>query len=207
MPSILRASLLAITFSFLSTAAFASHKHPTDHQVVDSPKASHEACHHGKPRHSDMPTVKMSILIKAKPEVVWGAIQHERICGGDQRKLLSYDGSKAVLEEKFAALPIVGAASCVYTESEVPIHRIDYSLVHSNRFHAFEGSWILTPVKDGSQTIVELSNALDPGIRVPFWQEITKAAASRHVKKRLEEISTYIETQQHHKIAGRDDRL
>lgn len=149
-----------------------------------------------------MPTVKMSVLLKASPEVVWEAIKHERISGGDERKLLSYDGSKAVLEEKFASLPIVGAASCVYTEAETPIHRIDYSLVHSNRFQAFEGSWVLTPAKNGTQTIVELSNALDPGIRVPFWQEITKVAASRHVKKRLDEISAYVETLQSHKIAG-----
>lgn len=203
MSSIFRASLLAVTFSILSTStSFASHKHSASHPTLDAPRALPAPCaHKAAHKRHDLPGVTMSIVIKAQPRVVWEAIQHERRAGGDQRKLISYDGNRAVLEEKFASLPILGAASCVYAESETPIQRIDYSLVHSERFHAFEGSWTLTPLKDGSHTLVELSNSLDPGIRVPFWQELTKAAAARHVKKRLEDITTYVETMQSHTIA------
>ncbi|MBY0358700.1 MAG: SRPBCC family protein [Candidatus Obscuribacterales bacterium] len=155
----------------------------------------------GHKSKSHAPEVKLSIIVKARPEVVWEAIQHERKADADHRKLLSYDGNKAVIEEQFAAIPVVGAASCVYTESEVPIQRINYSLVHSNHFHIFQGSWVLTPAKDGKHTIVELTNTIDPGIRIPFWHEITKLAATKHVKKRLEEVAHYAEHQTTPKIS------
>ncbi len=142
---------------------------------------------------SHAPEVKHSILVKAKPEQVWEAIQHQRKAD-ERRKLLSYDGTIATLHETFASLPIVGEASCVYEEHEmIPLERIDYSLVKSDHFHVFEGSWILSLAKDGKSTLVELSNAIDAGIRVPFWQDITKMAASRSVKKRLDAVCAYAE--------------
>ncbi|MBY0551163.1 MAG: hypothetical protein K2W95_28040, partial [Candidatus Obscuribacterales bacterium] len=48
----------------------------------------------------------------------------------------------------------------------------------------------------GKSTVLELSNAMDPGIRIPFWQEITKMAAGKSVKKRLDEVNTYALTLQ-----------
>lgn len=149
--------------------------------------------HHSKhaPK-AHVPEVKHTIAINAKPEHVWLAIQHQRQSDG-HRKLLSYDGTAATLHETFASLPIVGEASCVYVENESsPMQRIDYALLRSDRFAVFQGAWVISPGKDGT-TNVELSNSIDPGIRVPFWQDITKLAASRLVKKRLDAVSTYAE--------------
>lgn len=154
---------------------------------------SHKAKHHHKEKHSHAPEVKHTVLINASPDRVWAAIQHQRKAD-DHRRLISYDGTAATLHETFASLPIVGEASCVYVEHEsTPNERIDYNLLKSDRFAVFQGSWILSPGKDGHSTLVELSNTIDPGIRVPFWQDITKLAASRLVKRRLEAVTAYAE--------------
>jgi hypothetical protein len=151
----------------------------------------HAATHH---KQAHAPEVKHSIIVKATPEQVWEAIRHQRKAD-DHRKLISFDGTIATLHETFAALPIVGEASCDYVETEkIPNQRMDYSLVKSDRFSVFEGSWILSLAKDGQSTLVELSNAIDAGIRVPFWQDITKMAASRSVKKRLDAVCQYAES-------------
>lgn len=149
--------------------------------------------HHHHHKHAcKVPEVKHSVLVNARPEHVWEAIQHER--KGEDRTLVSYDGSLATIDEKFATLPIVGAATCTYVEKESTVfERIDYSLLKSDRFTVFQGYWLISPSKDGKATVVELSNAIDPGIRVPFWQDITRLAANRLVKKRLESVTAYAE--------------
>lgn len=149
--------------------------------------------HHHAKHKTHTPEVTHSIVINAKPQLVWAAIQHQRE-SDNHRKLISYDGKNATLKEVFAALPIVGEASCTYIENETSqFERIDYALVQSDRFHVFEGAWVITPGKDQNSTNVELSNAIDPGIRVPFWQDITKMAASKMVKRRLDAVCAYAE--------------
>lgn len=179
--------LLAV--SFVAQTAIASEQ-SSQHTSAD---LSHHHKHHLKSEHKrHAPEVKHSIVINAKPEHVWQAIQHQRKAD-DHRKLLSYDGNAATLHETFAALPIVGEASCDYVETESTLfERIDYSMVKSDHFAVFEGAWLISPGKDGT-TNVELSNAIDPGIRVPFWQDITKLAASRLVKRRLDAVCAYAE--------------
>jgi hypothetical protein len=76
----------------------------------------------------------------------------------------------------------------------VPLKRIDYSMITSNQFKTFEGSWVLTP--DGENTIVDLTSSLDPGLRVPFWKEITKMATMKHIKKRLADVQHDAESAQ-----------
>ena len=160
-----------------------------------------EANHHQKAKQSKhvvankkhVPEVKQTVTINANPAHVWEAIQHNRK-SDDHRKLISYDGTAANIHETFGALPIVGEASCEYVENEShKFERIDYSMVKSDRFNVFEGSWIISPGKNANETVVELSNAIDPGIRVPFWQDITKMAANRMVKRRLDAVGAYAE--------------
>lgn len=138
----------------------------------------------------NVPTVTQSILVKANSKYVFEAIQHARKAEST-RRLLSYDGSDATIEEKFRTIPVVGEATCTYVEHEIPGQGVEYYLVNSDRFTVFQGKWSLTPSKDGKSTTLELTNAMDPGIRIPFWQEITKMAAGKSVKKRLEEVNTY----------------
>lgn len=150
----------------------------------------------------EAPTVTQSILINAAPKFVFEAIQHAR--QADARKLLSYDGSDATIEEKFMTLPVVGAATCTYIEHEIPnLQGIEYHLINSDRFTVFQGRWSLTPGKDGKSTLVELTNVMDPGIRIPFWQEITKMAAGKSVKRRLDEVNGYALAIQSGQLDGR----
>ena len=178
------------SFSLSLPAAISDETFSVRHAGAE-PEAIHNKLK--KAEHKHVPEVKHSIVVNAKAEHVWTAIQHNRKLD-DHRKLISYDGSAATLHETFASLPIVGAASCVYVENEsTPGERIDYSMVSSERFAVFQGTWLLSPGKNPNETVVELSNAIDPGIRVPFWQDITKMAASKMVKRRLDAISTYAE--------------
>lgn len=157
-----------------------------------SPARIHHKGHHKE----SVPTVTQSIVVKATPKYVFEAIQHARKAEST-RKLLSYDGSDATIEEKFRTIPVVGEATCTYVEHEIPGQGgIEYHLVNSDRFTVFQGKWSLTPGRDGKSTVLELSNAMDPGIRIPFWQEITKMAAGKSVKKRLDEVNTYALTLQ-----------
>lgn len=146
-----------------------------------------------KKNGGDVPSITLSVLVKASPRNVWLAIQHQRVSDAAKRTLVSYDGRDAVIEEKFGALPVVGGASCRYCEHEtVPNERIDYDFVGSDKFREFKGHWLLKPGKDG-KTVVELKNVLDPGLRVPFWQDITRMAATKNVKQRLHEVASYAE--------------
>ena len=148
-----------------------------------------------KAKETNVPTVTQTIVVKATPKYVFEAIQHARKAEST-RKLLSYDGSDATIEEKFRTIPVVGEATCTYVEHEIPGQGIEYHLVNSDRFTVFQGRWSLTPGRDGKSTVLELSNAMDPGIRIPFWQEITKMAAGKSVKKRLDEVNLYALTLQ-----------
>ena len=136
----------------------------------------------------EVKTVTASTLVNASPSVVWEAIRGLRRKDSVHRKLVSYKDNEAVLEEKFLGLPIIGDAVCTYKESEVPFQRIDYRLIKSDHFKVFEGSWVLTPAENGQKTLVCLSSCSDPGLRVPFWKDLTKMATSRHIKKRLAEM-------------------
>ena len=71
-----------------------------------------------------------SIVVKGSPAVVFAAIQNSR--NSERRKVVSSCGNCVVLEEKFASLPIIGAASCKYKEIEVPHKRIDYKIVETS---------------------------------------------------------------------------
>ncbi|HEY9713790.1 MAG TPA: hypothetical protein V6C72_09985 [Chroococcales cyanobacterium] len=137
---------------------------------------------------SEAKEVNMSVVVHAKPRAVWEAIRGQRVADKAHRKLISYHDDEALIEEHFPALPIIGAATCLYKEHEVPLKRIDYSMVESNQFRQFEGSWVISPTEDGNATVVNLSSRLDPGLRVPFWKEITKVATTKHVKERLSAV-------------------
>jgi hypothetical protein len=127
-----------------------------------------------------------AIVVKAKPEVVYNAILKLRDDSKDTVKELSREGQHAcVLEETFNNLPIIGDAKCVYKEVYIPYKKIEYNLVRSEKFKAFEGKWTLTPTEDGQTTNLSLSSYVDIEIPVPFAKQITKMQTARGVKKRL----------------------
>jgi hypothetical protein len=143
------------------------------------------------------------IFVKAKPEAVYNAILKLREGTKDTVKELSHDGNQScVLEETFNNLPLIGDAKCVYKEVYVPFKKIEYNLVRSEKFKAFEGKWTLTPSADGLGTNVCLSSYVDIDLPVPFAKQLTKMQTSRGVKKRLRMVKLACEQT---KIASKPD--
>jgi hypothetical protein len=105
------------------------------------------------------------------------------------RTLESYTAPQAIISEHFGGLPIVGDSVRKYAETESAPNRIDYRMISSNRFKTFKGAWILTP-ESGKSTKVTLTSFLDPGVRVPFWRQISRAATIHMVRNRLSELET-----------------
>ncbi len=146
-----------------------------------------------------------SIVVNADPEVVWEVIKKTR--SNERRKIVKSLDNEVTIEEKFDGLPVIGRALCTYKEVDVPCKRIDYALVHSDRFRAFEGTWELSPADHGKHTILQLSTYLDTGVNVPFAREITNHNVIKDIKRRLGDVkslaegpgSTAAEPTHHHK--------
>lgn len=137
--------------------------------------------------------VSQSVTIHATPKTVWHALQkHRKVTPG--RNLLSYNGSNATIKETFEDLPVIGDAQLTYVEHEIPLSRIEYKLVQSNKLKAFEGTWQLSPSDNGQSTILQLSSRTDTGLQLPFAETITKKATLKNVKKRLSEIKQMAES-------------
>jgi len=134
-----------------------------------------------------------SILIDASPSIVFDAIKKSRYQEPDRRKVLSIQGNRVLLEESFATLPIIGAATCRYEEVEVKNKRIDYSIVASRQFRKFEGAWELEPKENGSSTLLKLTSQVDTFITVPFKKQITHASTRKDIRRRLNNIKHSIE--------------
>lgn len=119
---------------------------------------------------------------------------YEAIRGNRQGVHVIYDHpEEALLEEEFTDLPVIGSAKCRYKEVYTPGRRVDYTMVHSDKFKAFEGQWILTPIDD-KHTKVELSSYIDTGLIFPFVKKLTNNQTLHDVKERLQEIKSLAET-------------
>ena len=92
-----------------------------------------------------------------------------------------------MVEEKFDAIPVIGDAVCTYKEHEVPMQKLEYSMIKSDKLKAFEGEWELNPTNDG-KTVLKLSSRTDAGIRIPFADKITRCRTSKTIQRRLEEV-------------------
>lgn len=139
--------------------------------------------------HSNIPSATNELLIHASRQQVWQAIRARRTSSAC-RKELSHTDNQAVVEEMFASCPIVGNVVCTYVEDETqPLQRIDYHMVDSNRLKRFEGFYLLKTAPDGVSTVLQLTSSVDPGIRIPFWQDIARGQASRSGEHTLHEIA------------------
>lgn len=139
--------------------------------------------------------VHASIVVNADCESVWETIKQTR--SNERRKIVKSLENEVILEEKFDGLPVIGKASCTYKEVDIPCKRIDYALIHSDRFRAFEGTWELSPADQGKHTLVQLSTYLDTGVNIPFAREITNHNALKDIKRRLDNVKTLAEGPDH----------
>jgi hypothetical protein len=136
------------------------------------------------------------IVVNAKPEAVYHAIRRLRDDSRDTVNELSHQAIHCVLEETFPGLPLIGDAKCVYEEVYTPNSRIEYSMVRSDRFKAFEGRWLIVPTEDGTATRLSLTSYVDVDIPLPFAKQICKLQTSHGVKERLQEVKSTCEKNQ-----------
>jgi hypothetical protein len=136
------------------------------------------------------------VVVNATPEAVYNAIRRLRDDSQDTVKELSHQANHCVLEETFPGLPLIGDAKCVYEEVYTPNRRIEYSMIRSDRFKAFEGRWLIVPTEDGTATRLSLSSYVDIDIPLPFAKQLCKLQTSHGVKERLQEVKSICEKNQ-----------
>ncbi len=145
--------------------------------------------------------VTAKVRINAHPSAVWDAVHEERKSDPDlaYSKVLEENKNETTFEQKFQLLPIVGTSVCVIKSNEVPLKRIDYYLLKSDRFKAVEGSWILQPTDDGG-TILELGSFIDIGVPAPrTWVE---GIAGKKLERRLTNVRKVAEAVKTNKVAN-----
>jgi ribosome-associated toxin RatA of RatAB toxin-antitoxin module len=164
---------------------------------------SEEATVKSEKRAGDKVWHSAKILIKAPPKTVWETVHEERKKDPDlaYSKVLEQGVNECRLEQKFQLIPVIGTAVCEMHNSEVPLQRIDYKLLKSDRFKAMEGSWVLTPTEDGRHTMLELSTHLDMGIPVPG--PLMTSVTSKKLSKRLSNVKKMAE-QHHARVAAKE---
>jgi hypothetical protein len=129
--------------------------------------------------------LEQTLVIKASPKVVFEGIQRSRTADPERRHLVSQQQDVAIIDEKIPDLPVIGTAHLVYKEIEVPFKRIDYLLVSSDKFKAFEGSWELTPLENGEGTKVILKSYSDLKVWVPFAKDLSASSTVKDINRRL----------------------
>ncbi|CAN5258430.1 hypothetical protein BH10CYA1_BH10CYA1_51360 [soil metagenome] len=137
--------------------------------------------------------VTETLKIDASPQAVFQAIQGYRTSTLHHRKLVSYDGKSAVVDEQLEGVPVLGNVHCTWVENEVPYQRIDYTMLKSDKFVSGSGSYVIVPSGSDSVTL-QLSTELDSGVKIPFAHEIGSLAARKDMKMRLQSIKHLSET-------------
>jgi hypothetical protein len=130
-----------------------------------------------------------SVLIKAPPAEVWRSIHEERAKDPDlsySRVIEQISPTELKLEQKFNFIPVIGSSVCLMSQKEIENERIDYALLHSDRFKAMEGSWVLTSCDEGRKTKLELSSHLDLGLPVP--RAFMNGISTKKIQRRLENV-------------------
>lgn len=140
--------------------------------------------------------LEQSVVIKAPPKLVFEGIQVSRSDDPARRHLVSHHQDVAVIDEKLPNLPVIGSAHLVYREIEVPFKRIDYELVSSDKFKAFEGSWELTPLENGHETRVSLKSYAEPKMWAPFVKEMSGAQTMKDISRRLANLKRWCDSQE-----------
>jgi hypothetical protein len=129
--------------------------------------------------------VTETVIVEASPEQVFEAVRKDRDCAELHRKLVSFDGTTAKIEDHFDHVPVYGQVNCVWQEVEHPYKSIDYTLLSSDHFISASGRWTLTAIENGKATKVEFLSSGDSGLRIPFGLEITRMNLSHDAKIRL----------------------
>lgn len=142
-----------------------------------------------------MATMKKLIAIDASQQAVWKAIVSYRESQPHRRRVISADGERAVIEESFTGLPMVGDSRVVYEEIETPFDRIEFRMLEAEHLSKFQGAWIVT--KDSSansKTSIELTAEFDIDLQLPFKDTILNQLADMDMAKRISYVKKTAET-------------
>jgi len=132
--------------------------------------------------------VSASIVVNAPALKCWDTIVAQRTAAPEKRRVISQDGNRAVLEEKYRNLPVIGDAYMQYEEIATPHTVLEAHLIKSDKFKAFESRWTLTPSPDGNTTTIKLYTYLNTGLWVPFAQQLTNRQTRQDITDRLKYI-------------------
>lgn len=133
-------------------------------------------------------TISESIKIEAPPEAVFEALRNYRTAAIDHRKLISFDGKNAIIEEELQAVPMYGKVHCLWLEKEIPYERIDYTLLKSNKLSSGSGSYIISNPEGHGASVLELVSQLQSQCHMPLAREISLAASRKDMRARLQYI-------------------
>jgi hypothetical protein len=140
--------------------------------------------------------VAATIDVQASPQKCFDTIVGQRTAEPAKRRVISQDGNRTVLEEKFTGLPVIGDAYMQYEEIATPYSSLVAHLIKSDKFKAFESRWTLTPTQDGKGTSIRLYTYLNTGLWLPFAQQLTNRQTHQDITARLNLIKELAEADQ-----------
>jgi hypothetical protein len=146
--------------------------------------------------------VQESKVISAPLKTVWQAVKAQKTNDPEHRRVISTNGTVSVVEEKFSHIPVLGTVTCQYSQAEIAGNKLEYKMISSDKFVAFEGEWELKQLADG-QTSVTLSSFVDSGLKLPFADKITRSNTKRSVTARLSEIEQWVNSDKKSRLAAK----
>jgi hypothetical protein len=137
-------------------------------------------------------SVTTNIVIKARPELVWLSIEEARTSDPSLSscKVLIEGDHSSTIRETFA-IPLLGEATCTLSLLELPLSRISYTLMESDTFKTFEGSWLLVPSPGSHSTRLSLSCNSD--MKNPVPQMLLRMITGKKIGKRLDFVKSLAE--------------
>lgn len=117
------------------------------------------------------PAVEAKILIPKPPERVWSVVSNpEQLMSKERKvkkvKVLSRTGNKQKVEFSVLMTRLFPPFNYVLMQEMSPPNQLRFYRL-SGSFKDIQGSWKLTPVDEGAQTILTYTLKLDPGPLVP----------------------------------------
>lgn len=133
-------------------------------------------------------SIEESVQINANCEDVMDAIRAYRNSPVDHRRLMSTQGSSAVIDEEVSQAPVVGNVHNVWQEDECGTNRIDYHLLQSDKFKSGSGTYLISQPNHKGPVTLTLRSLIDTGIHFPGCELIARG----HFRKDLHQRLSYI---------------
>lgn len=140
---------------------------------------------------SKLPLVQGKILIKSRPDRVWGIVINPREFAGKIQKhvrnfhFLKDTPRNSVLDCQVEVAAFLPRFNYVVESDYEPCKRIDFRRV-GGALKDFRGYWLFEPRDNGSKTLVTYAMYLDPGFFVPQW--IIRQGLKRELPETLDGI-------------------